>query len=112
MQATAPLELHHDLARLVDDERMVIAEPAGHALGAHAATRHERSRDFSNLQDTLDLEVHVALEVERQLALIRNPLAVAYDKVLVPFAAGRLHKEAAIAWSVLLVHETLRAARI
>ena len=78
----------------------------------HTAHRHERSRDVNNLEDALDLEVRVALEVERQLAFIQKLLSAAYDEVLVPSAAGKLHREPAIARIVPQVHDMLTAARI
>ena len=91
---------------------MRVGEGACHALIAHPTNTHQRPRDLSDLERTLDLPVPltVALEIQKKLALVGELLAVAHDEVLLPTTPIGLRQERAIARGVSQVHDVLAAA--
>ena len=91
---------------------MGVGEVACQALITYSADAHQRPRDLSDLERTLDLPVltTVALEVQHELAFVRNLLAVADNKVLFASASIRLCQKRTIAWGVPQIHDVLAAA--
>ena len=91
---------------------MGVGEVACQALVANSANAHQRPRDLSDLERALDLPVlaTVALEVQHELAFVRNLLAVAHDEVLFAAASIGLRQERAIARGVPQIHDVLAAA--
>ena len=86
---------------------MGIGEGASHPMVAHSAGRHEQPGHLSDLERAFDLPVpvSVALEVQQQLSLVGNLLAVARDEILLLATPIGLNQERAIAWGVPQVHD-------
>ncbi len=91
---------------------MGVGEVACQALVANSADAHQRPRDLSDLERALDLSVLaiVALEVQHELAFVRNLLAVAHDEVLLPSASIGLCQKRAVARGIPQIHDVLAAA--
>ena len=90
-----------------------------HALVAqltNPADRHERSSNFRNLENDLDLVLlsapAVGLEVEGELALVRDFRAIPHQKFLATLAPWRLTQEVRVPGCVAEVQDVVACPRI